>query len=703
MFVSVAVPVPLQGFLTYRLPRGEVAVRGVRVVVPLGRRFVTGLVVATHDTTPPIDVAALRDVTRVLDTEPFLPTAIVDLAEWMSDYYLCAPGDTLAAAMPPLAWIESERTWTIVPGCAPGDGGSALERAVLSSLAGEQTFTSAELVRAMSGTAGTVTTAQVERALKRLEALGAIAASERLVGRADASKMERTAALTPAGRDARSLAALTEKQRDALEAIWDLEQLDERAPSVSTLADEQAVSPAVLKALVQKGFVELGTRAVDRGAESRAKDVSDATLSAATVPELELTPEQNTALVELSELADTKAFRVALLHGVTGSGKTEVYRRLARHVRDQQRQILILVPEIALTPAVAARFRAGFGHRVAVLHSALSNGERYDEWRRIRRGDVDVVIGTRSAVFAPLEHLGLVIVDEEHDTSYKQEEAPRYHGRDVALVRARAAGALVVLGSATPSLESYQNALSERFSLHRLTRRVLDRPLADVRIVNMRDELAEAGPEVVLSAALREAVAARLAEGEQAIILLNRRGYAANVFCRQCGDTFDCPNCSVSLTVHKRARRARCHYCDYNARLPETCTKCGAAYLEYQGVGTERVEAEVQALFPAARVARVDRDTVRRRGEITRVLRAFGRRDIDVLVGTQMIAKGHDFPAVTLVGVVSADVGLGLADFRAAERTFQLLTQVAGRAGRGERAGEAIIQTLFPDHYSIQL
>lgn len=713
--VSVAVPVPLQEPLTYRVPDGVEVVCGARVVVPLGRRLVTGLVMDARLQEDHISPGTLRDIARVLDTDAFLPPAIVDLAKWMSDYYLCAPGDAVAAAMPPLAWVESERVWELTDaGRQALVGGEGLDQRVLAALSDGRSQTLGDVVRALrqneggedaakalSGRELSESRARVERLLKRLEASGRVVCGERMTGRADASKSERTAALTAEGRDARNLGSLTVKQRDALEAIWDLEQLDERAPSVSTLT-EQSVSAAVLKALVQKGLVVLGSRSVDRGAEVRAREIGElGPIHAAE--DLLLTDEQDVVVRELTAHADAASFKVALLHGVTGSGKTEVYRRLARHVRNLGRQVLILVPEIALTPAVAARFRAGFRERVAVLHSALSSGERYDEWRRIRRGEVDVVIGTRSAVFAPLERLGLVIVDEEHDTSYKQEEAPRYHGRDVALVRARAAGALVVLGSATPSLESYQNALSERFTLLRLTRRVLDRPLAEVRVVNMRDELAEAGPDVVLSAALREAVTARLAEGEQAIILLNRRGYAANVFCRQCGDTFDCPNCSVSLTVHKRAHRARCHYCDHSVRLPEKCTKCGAEYLEYQGVGTERVESEVQQLFPGARVARVDRDTVRRRGEITRVLRSFGRREIDVLVGTQMIAKGHDFPAVTLVGVISADVGLGLADFRAAERTFQLLTQVAGRAGRGERAGEAIIQTLFPDHYSIRL
>jgi primosomal protein N' (replication factor Y) len=361
-----------------------------------------------------------------------------------------------------------------------------------------------------------------------------------------------------------------------------------------------------------------------------------------------------------------------------------------------------MVPEIALTPAAAAIFRAAFGARVAIQHSGLSDGERYDQWQRIRRGDVDVVVGTRSAVFTPLPNLGLIVVDEEHDASYKQEESPRYNGRDVAVVRGRSAGALVVLGSATPSLESFHNTESGRYELIALKKRVLDRPMAAVTIVDMRAEFAVEGPDVILSAPLRDALASRLERGEQAIVLLNRRGYATVVFCRQCGETLECPNCSVSLTVHKAAGRARCHYCNYAVGLPKVCAKCAGPYLEQLGFGTERVESELRALLPQAKVGRVDRDTIRRRGAIAAMLASFANKELDVLVGTQMIAKGHDFPRVTLVGVISADVGLGLADFRAAERTFQLLTQVAGRAGRGEIAGEAMVQTLYPGHYSIR-
>jgi len=463
---------------------------------------------------------------------------------------------------------------------------------------------------------------------------------------------------------------------------------------------ERGVTAAVLGGLVRRGLVILRDEPDERDPFERAA-------MADVVPDVtrELTDEQRHALDELVVLADNGEFRVALLHGITGSGKTEIYLQLADRVRRAGRQVLMMVPEIALTPAVAALFRGAFGNRVAIQHSALSDGERHDQWHRIRRGEVDIVVGTRSAVFAPLDRLGLVIVDEEHDSSYKQEETPRYHGRDVAIVRASRDGALVLLGSATPSMESYQNAVAGKYVRITLEKRVFDRPLAAVRLVNMRTEYADEGPDVVISRDLAAAVEDRLARREQVLVLLNRRGYSTAVFCRQCGDTFECPNCSVSLTVH-RARegwRARCHYCNYSVTVPKTCRKCAAPYLEHTGFGTERIEEQLRERFPDARIGRVDRDSVRRKGALTQILSKFAARELDVLVGTQMIAKGHDFPGVTLVGVISADVGLGLADFRASERTFQLLTQVAGRAGRGERRGEAIVQTLYPEHCSIQL
>jgi primosomal protein N' (replication factor Y) (superfamily II helicase) len=514
-------------------------------------------------------------------------------------------------------------------------------------------------------------------------------------GRSDAHKTIRVAAITAAGLEVVASGVAPQKQLEALHLLAGTPT----GISTPELASRGIAADAVAR-LAKRGFISVRDDRVDRDPfeSAAAKDI-------VTDPLRRLTHEQEAAFSRLRGFADAKRFTVALLHGVTGSGKTEIYLRLAAAVRDAGRRTLVLVPEIALTPVVTSLFREAFGSRVAIQHSGLSDGERHDQWQRIRRGDVDVVIGTRSAVFAPIENVGLIVVDEEHDGSYKQEESPRYNGRDVAIVRGQRAGALVVLGSATPSMESYHNAMSGRYERGVLERRVLDRPLATVTVVDMREEYADRGPEVILSRALGDALSARVEKKEQALVLLNRRGFATAIFCRQCAGTMDCPNCSVSLVVHGEgpSRRARCHYCNYTMRVPAACPKCAGPYLEQAGFGTERVEAEVKRLCPAARVARLDRDAIRRKGALTTILSKFRAGEIDVLVGTQMIAKGHDFPRVTLVGVVSADVGLGLADFRASERTFQLLTQVVGRAGRGNELGEAIVQTIYPDHYSIQL
>jgi primosomal protein N' (replication factor Y) len=526
--------------------------------------------------------------------------------------------------------------------------------------------------------------------------------------RASGYKTRRVAAITVAGLEelaprgsegARipvdpSSQALTGKQRAALEA---LAESPSGIPTAQLAAD--GIRSHTIAQLESRGMVSLRTDRVDRDPfETGAIDSGPADASR------QLTAEQARAVERLRRLAG-EGFRVALLHGVTGSGKTEVFLRASAATLETGRTVLMLVPEIGLTPMAASLFRQAFADRVAVLHSGLSDGERHDQWQRIRRGEVAVVVGTRSAVFAPLQRVGLIVVDEEHDASYKQEESPRYHGRDVAIVRGQQEQALVVLASATPSMETYHNAISGRYERIVIEKRVHERPLPSVAIVDMREEYASAGPEVVLSRALAAAIGSRLSRAEQALVLLNRRGLATSVFCRQCAGTVDCPNCSVSLVVHGdgAARRARCHYCNYAVRVPTACPLCAGPYLDHAGFGTERVEAEVRRAWPAARVARLDRDSIRRKGALAALLSRFRAGEIDVLVGTQMIAKGHDFPRVTLVGVISADVGLGLADFRASERTFQLLTQVAGRAGRGDQPGDAIIQTLYPEHYSIQL
>jgi primosomal protein N' (replication factor Y) len=652
--VSVAVPIPFLDALTYKVPDSypRLPLIGARVRVPVGKRMVVGCVVG-HDAVLDADTKP-RDIVAVLDAEPYLPPAVVELCGWVADYYMAGYGDAIAAAMPPGSRrADASKTQRIIAVTAHG-------LSLVSRLKPAPTTETAKDHPEIGG-------AGFSR-LEGAEVEGA--GSCRLEGK------------------------LTPKQRAALD------MLATAAPGLpSSVLRDRGVTADVIRRLAARGLVAVRDERDERDPFERAG------MAVTRDEDRRLTPEQEAALATLFELADTGDFKVALLHGVTGSGKTEIYLRLAARVCAAGRQVLLMVPEIALTPSVSALFRSAFGARVAIQHSALSSGERHDQWQRIRRGEIDIVVGTRSAVFAPLPRPGLVIVDEEHDSSYKQEESPRYHGRDVAIVRARWASALVLLGSATPSMESYQNAASGKYTLVTLERRVLDRPMAHVSVVNMRDEYADEGPDVVISRPLAAAIEERLERRDQVLVLLNRRGYATAVFCRQCGDTFECPNCTVSLTVHRARKgwRARCHYCNYSLDVPKACRKCAAPYLEQAGFGTEKIEQQVRERFPRARVARVDRDSVRRKGALTSLLSRFAAGEIDVLVGTQMIAKGHDFPRVTLVGVISADVGLGLADFRAAERTFQLLTQVAGRAGRGEQTGEAIVQTLYPGHYSIQL
>jgi primosomal protein N' (replication factor Y) len=616
-FVTVGVPVPGLPLLTYRASDTP-PVKGARVRVTVGPRAYVGCVV-DPDAPPPPAGTKTKDLGETIDATPYVPSAVVDLALWVAEYYAAGPGDALALAVPPAGRsgkadpFRTETMVTLVAGAAPqGDGG-------------------------------------VRRGPKQREALA---------------------------------------------------QLEQGGGTLAAAALRAAgISTATLRALEVAGLVTTAERVVDR---DPFVDTAGWSMAPHHAPVGTLTEEQAVALAHLESRALTAAFQTVLLHGVTGSGKTEVYLRLAQAVVAMRRRVLILVPEIALTPAAAGRFRERFGARVAIQHSGLSAGERHDQWHRIRRGDVDVVVGTRSAIFAPIEQLGLIVVDEEHDSSYKQDESPRYHGRDVAVIRGRQEQALVVLGSATPSLESAANAESGRYERVALTKRVLDRPLAEVRIVDMRQEYASGGADVTFSHALLQAIGDRLSRREQTVVLLNRRGFATVVFCRQCGTTLECPHCSVGLTYHRAARRVRCHYCNHSTTVPRACPACRGEFLEQSGFGTERLESDLRAQFPEARITRVDRDTIRRRGAVVDVLASVARGEVDILVGTQMIAKGHDFPAVTLVGVVSADVGLGMADFRAAERTFQLVTQVVGRAGRGTTPGEAIVQSLYPDHYSIR-
>ncbi len=469
---------------------------------------------------------------------------------------------------------------------------------------------------------------------------------------------------------------------------------------VSVIRDA-GYSDSVVRGLADRGLATITERSVPR---DPFEDVDQP-------PErLEPTPAQAHAIRALTAAADAKGEQPLpfLLRGVTGSGKTLVYIELLRHVVDRQgRGAIVLVPEIALTPQTVARFRAVFGDRIAVLHSALSDGERYDAWAALRSGEKRIAVGARSAIFAPIPNLGAIVVDEEHEGSYKQSETPRYHARDVAVVRARAAGAVCVLGSATPSLESWHNTTVGKFRLLELPARVRDLPLPPVTTVDLRDPALRSGdgpsgPDRLITEPLAEAMAQRLTRGEQTILLLNRRGYANLLYCRGCGSVLQCPRCNVSMTYHRGRRRLLCHYCGHTEPPPTRCGACGSEMVRYRGYGTEQVERAVYERFPSARIARMDVDTTGEKWSHHRILDRVRRGEVDVLLGTQMIAKGLDFPGVTLVGVVDADVGMNLPDFRAAERTFQLLTQVAGRAGRGPAGGEVVIQTAHPDHYAIR-
>ena len=464
--------------------------------------------------------------------------------------------------------------------------------------------------------------------------------------------------------------------------------------ALQSLLATAGVSAATITSLEKKALVEISVEAVRRDPLSDGLGIKSEVHT--------LTAPQTSVLTQIEQQMNSGAYSAFLLHGVTGSGKTEIYMRAMSKALSLGRSAMMLVPEIALTPVFSRRLRTRFGDQVAIFHSSLQKGERFDEWTRVKNGDARVVIGTRSAVFAPVKNLGLIVVDEEHESSYRQQESPYYNARDVAIVRAQKESATVVLGSATPSLESFHNANKSKYTLVNLPERVGARPMATAKIIDMRTVFARHGKPRVFSDELLEAIRDTRERGEQSIILLNRRGYSSFILCRSCGETVQCPNCDVTLTYHRSERVIVCHYCNHREAVPRVCPSCGKKYIYYVGEGTEQLEEMLRLLFPSLRVARIDRDTTARRKVFEQSLADFSAGKIDTLVGTQMLAKGHDFPNVTLVGVVSVDVGLALPDFRAAERTFQLITQVAGRAGRGDRPGRVLIQTHHPYHYALR-
>jgi len=686
--VEVAVQLPVYGTYTYRLPplAGTVATVGTRVLVPFGNRGVSGVIVGDAAEIPA--VGKLRDIDAVVDPEPLVPRDVVALCLWMAEYYEAPPGEVLKAALPVGAAVAGAQQVVLTDAgqrAARGEGGALPPKlrdlvAVLGRAGG--------VLAQKKLLAGRATTADVEA----LGQAGLVRVERQFARERVRDKTIRVARLArPLDDEARAVLARKKRQLEVLEVLAELGG----EADVTALKTRVPRASEHVRALGKDGWIEISERVV-RGDAWGDKGDELGVAAPARAPELH--PRQRAAVDAITTAFREQRFASFLLHGITGSGKTEVYLGAIAEVLEAGRGAIVLVPEISLTPQLASRFRARFGDAVAVLHSGLTDRERFDEWYRIREGQARIALGARSAVFAPVRDLGMVIVDEEHDSSFKQEEGVRYSARDVALVRAQRADAVCVLGSATPSMESYRSAEVGRHTLIELPERATPKPLPEVEIVDLKKYKVDA--DTLLSAPLAAAIGETLARGEQVILFLNRRGFNTFVVCTACGEAFRCTECSVSLTYHRYLDRLVCHHCGLSKVVPERCPSCSAEAIVKRGLGTERVAEGVAERFPDARVDRLDRDVAAARG-IHTVLGRFARHESDILVGTQMVTKGHDFPGVTLVGVLSADAALSLPDFRASERTFQLLAQVAGRAGRGDRPGRVLIQTYRPEASAI--
>jgi primosomal protein N' (replication factor Y) len=687
-YCEVAVPVPLDQLFTYKLDRGISSEAGARVLVPFRERRLIGIVTELHDRAPAF---AAKNVLESLDESgtPALTEELIRLGRWISVYYLAPIGEVFRTMLPLSAEFRREVLYSITD-----EGHTALHLAGSSGSSPRSKRTPEDqdaeyrVLNYLSARDNALepTLRSATRASRDILA-GML--RKKWIARFDVSHRTNAVRTRQVAQLKTAEGKLNSNQRLLVEALAsaggrlvvdDLREFD--------------VPRTTLGTLVKRAIIEILEEPIDFA--------RPALPGRGLRADLDFNSQQRSALEKIRTAVDAHTYAGILLHGVTGSGKTAVYLAAMKSVLDAGRSAILLVPEIGLTPAVAADVHHVFGNEVAILHSGLSDKERAEHWHRIRHGEARAIVGTRSAVFAPVSKLALIIVDEEQDSSYKQEETPRYHARDVAVMRAKFNDAVVVLGSATPSLESYYNAKKNRYTLLEMPDRVEKRPLPEVELVDMRQEFQETGNEQVISRKLIEEIGLRLERKEQAMVLLNRRGYSPVVLCRTCGKKLECRNCAIALTHHKSNRRMECHYCGFMAPVPRHCASCGSEYVYFLGTGSEKLEELLHGLFPQARIARLDRDTVRSHADFERALSAFNAGDLDLLVGTQMIAKGHDIHSVTLVGVVGADMALGLPDFRAAERTFQLLTQVAGRAGRGNTPGKVILQTYFTDHYAVQ-
>jgi primosomal protein N' (replication factor Y) len=694
-YFEVAVPLPLRKNFTYFLPEtlSQNLHAGMRILVPFGSREVIGYVISEQkEKDIQIKGEKVKGIKKILDEEILFDEEILHMARWASDYYICPLGEMIRAALPSGGGKVADRKTIKITDRGfeelnkNGKGDSSGEQKLLQLLKKKKEISSSQLKRQSN-------LPNFQEILKSLLEKKLVEAIIRRSIFEPKEKVEICARI--AMKEGWTINDYKESCKNAVRQIAVLELLldEDRIFPYSEIKEKTGAPLSVIKAIKKKGLVHLEMRKI-----CRRPVVLDA------IPRKDIVPnrEQKAALEEIKKTLDVEQFRVFLLKGVTGSGKTEVYLRAIESALKKGRDALYLVPEISLTPMLQREITGRFGDKVSLLHSALTPSERFDEWLRAKHGEAVIVLGARSAVFAPLQNLGLIIIDEEQDPSYKQEESPRYNARDLALIRARERNIPVVMGSATPSMESYTNARSGKFTLLELKSRVEKRPLPEVRVVDMKEEFKKEGETVVLSEQLKQEIDKKIQAGEQVLILLNRRGFSSFVQCRDCGEIIQCPRCSLALTYHKISERLSCHHCGYWKRKSETCPSCGLEHLLFGGEGTEKLEETINQEIRGLRIGRLDRDTVRGRGGHVRILRDFESGKINLLVGTQMIAKGHDFPSVTLVGVISADRILSFPDFRASERTFQLITQVSGRAGRGDNPGHVIIQAYYSGHYAIQ-
>jgi primosomal protein N' (replication factor Y) (superfamily II helicase) len=696
IYCNVALPVPLRTTFTYAVPeqlRAEVQ-PGSRVLVPFRKKAMVGVVVEMADAAP--QGTQIRPIQKALDAVPALTPELLELGQWIASYYLAPIGEVFRAMLPPVTDISRKRVVVLT------DTGRALaEKLQLGTTLTDLVPEEVEFLQKLLGNKGSlsvnVSKLEIEpESLQRLQRRGYAEIRESVQGRK--RKMQRVIAWEGISKATKEDGGIKPPLHEKEERIRALLETERGPLTLAQLVKLAQVSRALVERMLRDGLLESWEEAID--------PVEDPFDTGYTPPAHTLNETQENAFNTIRARFELGEFGVQLLHGVTGSGKTEVYLRSVQDILARGKTAIILVPEIALTLWVGRQCRAWFGARfegVAVLHSALSDVERAQEWWRVRNGEARVVVGTRSAIFAPLDNLGLVIVDEEQESSYKQEETPRYHGRDVAIMRAKLETALALIGSATPSLETYHHAVNGKYELLTMASRVANRNLAAVEIVDMRTDFQETQKANPISQTLHAGIAECLEFHTQALVLINRRGYSWSVLCRSCGASVQCENCSISMTYHKNRNRLECHYCASIKPVPRVCPKCESKYVFFFGEGSEHVEERLRRAFPGARIARLDRDTARTKQQYQETLGAFAVGALDILVGTQMLAKGHDFQRVTLVGVVYADSGLSLPDFRAAERTFQLLTQVAGRAGRGELPGRVLIQTYYPEHYAVQL